>query len=573
MYSWCLITYCAFFFIILSNGAVLRDDDVDHQGLYSKADQVTILTNQNFNKKIYGQRNAYLVQFYNSYCGHCRAFAPKFKNLAAEIASWENIIKLAVIDCSVEENNEICRQFEVMAYPSLRYLHEKYVIGNAFVGDNFMSGDTVDKLKAQLIMKMQSEQSLGRLLFAPHLGISAYGSYAAALNTVSANVVYTFLVFESENSTVGSELALDINDYKNIDVRRVYENSELATIASVTQYPGIVAVESTLKVTRLTPKSPTKQNLLKAVNTFLKSKDFIFPVRSKVIEDNSGSFIFSETSTAESDIIYYSDLERTLKTSLLTEISRHKMLSGDVLQALLNYLNVLIVSFPARKNLKDYLTDLHNTLATKNEWSGSEVYELVKSREAAHEPVYTSNSDYIGCKGSQPQYRGYTCGLWILFHTLTVNAAQKPGLEGPRVLSAIHGYVKHFFGCTECSQHFQAMAEKNKIFQITENDKAVLWLWIAHNEVNLRLAGDVTEDSKHPKIQYPSVDNCPKCRLTRGAWNLPAVYEYLQKVYDADNIRDLRKARSTATAQSPLSSLDIGMLSLLLLHRVWRIFL
>ncbi|CAH4038939.1 unnamed protein product [Pieris brassicae] len=463
MYSWCLITYCAFFFIILSNGAVLRDDDVDHQGLYSKADQVTILTNQNFNKKIYGQRNAYLVQFYNSYCGHCRAFAPKFKNLAAEIASWENIIKLAVIDCSVEENNEICRQFEVMAYPSLRYLHEKYVIGNAFVGDNFMSGDTVDKLKAQLIMKMQSEQSLGRLLFAPHLGISAYGSYAAALNTVSANVVYTFLVFESENSTVGSELALDINDYKNIDVRRVYENSELATIASVTQYPGIVAVESTLKVTRLTPKSPTKQNLLKAVNTFLKSKDFIFPVRSKVIEDNS-------------------------------EISRHKMLSGDVLQALLNYLNVLIVSFPARKNLKDYLTDLHNTLATKNEWSGSEVYELVKSREAAHEPVYTSNSDYIGCK---------------------------------------------------------------------ENDKAVLWLWIAHNEVNLRLAGDVTEDSKHPKIQYPSVDNCPKCRLTRGAWNLPAVYEYLQKVYDADNIRDLRKARSTATAQSPLSSLDIGMLSLL----------
>lgn len=30
--------------------------------------------------------------------------------------------------------------------------------------------------------------------------------------------------------------------------------------------------------------------------------------------------------------------------------------------------------------------------------------------------------DYIGCKGSEPRYRGYPCSLWTLFHILTVQA-------------------------------------------------------------------------------------------------------------------------------------------------------
>jgi len=29
---------------------------------------------------------------------------------------------------------------------------------------------------------------------------------------------------------------------------------------------------------------------------------------------------------------------------------------------------------------------------------------------------------WTGCAGSQSNYRGYTCGLWNLFHTLTVSA-------------------------------------------------------------------------------------------------------------------------------------------------------
>ncbi|XP_075990500.1 quiescin sulfhydryl oxidase 1 isoform X2 [Anticarsia gemmatalis] len=561
-----ILLFIPVFIALVNSAVVVNDGDVDQQGLYSKSDRVDILTNRNFERKLYGQKHAIVVQFYNSYCGHCRAFAPRFKAMAGEITPWKNIVSLAVLDCSVEENNEICRQFEVMAYPSLRYLHEFYVKGNGNVGDKILIAESAEKLKSQLIAKMQSEQSAGRLPAAPKFNIESYSTYSAALKDVPSDINYTFLVLENGNSTVGSELALDVNDYPHVRVKRVYDTSEVANTAKIQQFPGVVAVTSSLEPTTLTTKEPSKENLLRAMNTYLKSKNYAFPTRDK----GSQEIISNEHSddkpvTLNTDLVYYTDLEKTLKTSLHTEITRFKTLTGEPLQALLDYLDVLITSFPARGNLKEYLMDLYNTLRTRNSWSGSEVYELVKRLETNHAPVYTTNNlEYIRCKGSQPKFRGYTCGLWTLFHTLTVNAAQKPESSGgPKVLKAMHGYVKHFFGCTDCAQHFQAMAARNRIFDVKENDKAVLWLWIAHNEVNLRLAGDVTEDPEHPKIQFPTVGRCPECRLARGAWNLPAVFQYLQNVYGADNIQVMRRARSSATAASPFSNLDIGMLSLL----------
>ncbi|XP_050360545.1 sulfhydryl oxidase 1-like isoform X2 [Nymphalis io] len=560
MNCWYLFVLTFYISAILVYAAVVPDnDEIDKQGLYSKSDHVVILTNKNFDKKIYGQTNAYVVQFYNSYCGHCRAFAPKFKSLASELESWKNILKLAVLDCSVEENNEICREFEVMAYPSVRYLHENYIKGNANVGDKLLSIDSADKLKTQIIHKIQSEQSLGRLLFAPSLKIAAYGDFNSALSPFPKNVLYTFLIFESDNSTIGSELALDMNDYEHVTLKRVYDTSELAAVAGVTHFPGLVAVTSYLQSTLLTPKVPTKQNLLKAINSFLMYKNYVLPMRNIVSEESLNNSNREKIQSLDSDVVYYSDLEKTLKTSLHTEITRHKILSGEPLEALLQYLDVIILAFPFRGNLKEYVIDLHKNLSSRNQWTGSEVYELVKQLETVHSPVFTSNIDYIRCKGSQPKYRGYTCGLWTLFHTLTINAAQKPGNEAPRVLKAMHAYVKYFFGCTECSEHFQAMAARNRIFDVKENDKAILWLWISHNEVNLRLAGDVTEDPEHPKIQFPSVTQCVECRLARGAWHLPAVYEYLQRIYGTIKIQDAR----TAAAPSSISNLDIGLISLL----------
>lgn len=38
----------------------------------------------------------------------------------------------------------------------------------------------------------------------------------------------------------------------------------------------------------------------------------------------------------------------------------------------------------------------------------------------------TNQIKWVGCQGSRPELRGYTCSLWKLFHTLTVQAGTHP---------------------------------------------------------------------------------------------------------------------------------------------------
>lgn len=557
--------FCLSICVSVALGAVIPDDgEIEEQGLYSRSDHVTILNDRNFERNLYEQDNAWVIQFYNSYCGHCRAFSPKFKAAAAQIIKWKNIIRIGVVDCSVEENNEICRQFEIMAYPTLRYFHENYRKANTNLGDKIPITETAEKLIDVIVQKMQTEQAAGHLRSAPSFNIASHISYSSVLNDVPSTNLYTLLVFEDQNSTVGSHIALDLNGYTGIMVKRVYDTSKLAEVAELKRFPAVIIAKSTVDTTNITPTDNSKDNIMKAITSYLVNNNYAFP-ENHLLDDHGAKDHHSENKSTirSTDIVYYNDLEKTLKTSLHTEITRYKTLNGEPLQALFDYLDVIIASFPFRGNLKEYIVALRSTLATRDTWIGSDIYDTVKTLEESYAPVYTSNlDDYIGCRGSLPKYRGYTCGLWTLFHTLTVNAARKQSNEGPKILKAMHGYVKNFFGCTTCVEHFKAMAERNRIFDVKENDKAVLWLWISHNEVNLRLAGDLTEDPEHPKIQFPSIAKCPQCRQARGAWNLPAVYQYLQELYGAENIQYFRRVQSAAPP-SPFSNLDIGMLSLL----------
>lgn len=54
-------------------------------GLYAATDRVALLTVNNFNENVYNSSSAWLVQFYNSWCGHCIKFSPIWKQLAASI--------------------------------------------------------------------------------------------------------------------------------------------------------------------------------------------------------------------------------------------------------------------------------------------------------------------------------------------------------------------------------------------------------------------------------------------------------------------------------------------------------
>lgn len=159
----------------------------------------------------------------------------------------------------------------------------------------------------------------------------------------------------------------------------------------------------------------------------------------------------------------------------------------------------------------------------------------------------------MGCQGSKSGLRGYSCGLWTLFHYLTVRAANADATKDPvEVLRAIHGYVKNFFGCSHCSEHFQEMAKRRNIWKVESKSDAVLWLWDAHNEVNRRLAGDETEDPSFPKVQFPTEEMCQACHNPNpdfsstslghnrseqtDSWNRDEVLYYLRRINSPFNI-------------------------------------
>lgn len=122
----------------------------------------------------------------------------------------------------------------------------------------------------------------------------------------------------------------------------------------------------------------------------------------------------------------------------------------------------------------------------------------------------------------------YTCGQWNLFHMMTVNVypvghetlsrdramwtkeeRKREDQLAVSVLGVTRRFMKHFFGCLECRDHF---LEENTITMVQEASRAKhkrkflkRWLWQMHNSVNERIF--------HP--QWPKPEVCDNCRLTQ----------------------------------------------------------
>lgn len=79
--------------------------------------------------------------------------------------------------------------------------------------------------------------------------------------------------------------------------------------------------------------------------------------------------------------------------------------------------------------------------------------------QASHPAVLPTNVTWVGCQGSEPQFRGYPCGLWTLFHLLTVQAAQSGPDKGISVPRGAWGSGR---GCLNRSWHGQSCCVQAK---------------------------------------------------------------------------------------------------------------
>jgi len=206
------------------------------------------------------------------------------------------------------------------------------------------------------------------------------------------------------------------------------------------------------------------------------------------------------------------DLEKAVLYAISHEVAQHSSITSHTLQALQQFVTVLRKYFPGRVEMMVFLRDLDSWVHRHQDTiRGEDLSQWFTSYQSQHGPG--PHSHWVGCQGSEERYGGYPCGLWSVWHALTVNQANFNQGDPKDVLLAMKGYIKEFFGCRECARHFDQAIEGGKLIdeEVKSYNDAVLLLWRVHNKANLRLSGDISEDPVFPKLVFPSKEFCSSC--------------------------------------------------------------
>ncbi|XP_074454513.1 sulfhydryl oxidase 1 [Larus michahellis] len=507
------------------------------RGLYTAADPLELL-GTGAEGRLLGSPSAWAVEFFASWCGHCVHFAPTWRALAHDLREWRPAVMLAAIDCADEANQQVCSDFGITGFPTLKFFRafsKKAEDGIRITNPSA----TVEDLRHAIITNLEQSQDT----WPPACPPLEPASMEEVRSFFQRNKdQYLALIFEKSDSFVGREVALDMLQYENVAVRRVLSTEEeLVEKFGVTTFPSGYLLFRNGSFSRL----PVHVEARSFYTYYLRMLSGVTRGSYKLntTVDGSNETRRSQPRRADRSKVYMADLESTLHYSLRVEAARAAALSGAQLAAFKCYVAVLVKYFPGRPCVQTYLQSLDGWLSnwTEPELPRNTLKEAMKNnRDASHPAVLPTNVTWVGCQGTEPHFRGYPCGLWTVFHLLTVQAAQSgPNKELPlEVLNTLRCYVRHFFGCQECAQHFEAMAAES-MDQVASREEAVLWLWSHHNEVNARLAGGDTEDPNFPKLQWPPPDMCPQChKEERGvhAWDEPAVLTFLNAHFSPTNI-------------------------------------
>ncbi|XP_023665375.2 sulfhydryl oxidase 2 [Paramormyrops kingsleyae] len=515
--------------------------------LYSKEDPLTILSSDTLKETLLNSSTAWLVQFYSSWCGHCIQYSTTWKALAGDVKDWEQAIRIGVLDCADEKNFDICKEFGIHFYPTFRYFKARsstFDIGKAFKGPD-RELQTVRQLMVNFLQNHTPE------VWPPQCPPLEPSRSAEILSLVGQKADhYTAVIIEEEDSYIGREVMLDLMMYGGMTVKR--------TLNLDKAFLDRLGVSSVPAVYLLYPNgSHVLMDVKKSQRFFFSSYLKLLPgvhrkrgssAQRVVVSGSKGQKPAEIWKDFDKSKVYMVDMESGLHYLLRVELASHQTLTGDELKTFKDFVTVVAKLFPGRQSVVKLLETLLEWLVSLplEKIPYDAILDLVNNKMRIAGMFLSEQLQWVGCQGSQSELRGYPCSLWTLFHTLTVQAALRPdalantGLEEDplAVLQTMRRYIRTFFGCRECGEHFEEMA-KESLQQVKTLDEAILWLWRKHNQVNNRLAGTLSEDPHSPKSQWPTPDLCPACHEEQKGlhvWNEERVLDFLKQHYGASNI-------------------------------------
>jgi len=217
----------------------------------------------------------------------------------------------------------------------------------------------------------------------------------------------------------------------------------------------------------------------------------------------------------------FRDMESAVMLSVI-QVGELAEKTGDA-RALREWVSLISEMHPSRRCRNGATTILEEVKASGDE---AEVHDIIQRAEKGDLCKYKKfdppTVSWGSCRGATRATRGYTCGLWMAFHAMSINAAKQgwggSSTGGRKFLLQVKSFVRQFFACEVCRTHFLEMTDRAPFKSVRTHNDAVLWLWQAHNEVNARLAEEEAEEALHgetsenpKKVQYPTRELCPDC--------------------------------------------------------------
>ncbi|KAG6612885.1 thioredoxin-like protein [Phytophthora cinnamomi] len=441
---------------------------------------ITYLTDKNWDEHMAKTDKPWIVDFYHPFCPHCKHFAPAYFELAAYYKEQGNIY-VGALSCM---DHVKCRRVGITGFPTLMTL-------------NF------DKKKP----KMENKRIIGT-----HT-VQEVKDY---VNSVFAEAAF------NETGTWPPGYTPPVDKDKDKEEEKKPGEKKDAPKQGETK--------------KETPK-PTET--LKPI-----WEESTLPMNKTTrIQDAASAFVFGLKQGA---------------------FMANDVMDDEEFDALKGWLKMVSETFPGAINRKvikplyekvkaKELLDFDTWDATVKEWQAGSVAAF-QAEEARFDftgvtvPEWQRlNNLFIGQGATYRACALYTCGQWNMFHMLTLNPPETGARTGElmvSVVASIRRFMKHFFGCVNCRDHFLAENTVEVVKKIKDAEDKPLalrrWLWEQHNSVNKRL--------RHPI--WPKSEICPTCG-SEGAWEMVEVDKWLSNTF---GYRDVAVPLAKLAVVAPLSS-------------------
>lgn len=347
---------------------------VDTQALYNASDDVISLTTATFGDSVFKQEYATLVEFYNAFCGFCRRFAPHYKAFASDVAAWRSVVQVAAVDCANDLNSALCREYEIMGYPTMRFFGPHFVGGKQNYGRDLNKSDDTAVMRRNVVDLLRNETlelgkaSKGHTIPKHWPQMLIDNGWPDVLpdervltdadlftKSVSNSVLLNVVVYEPPESWLSYEVALDLVADRRVKVLRVHSPAVAATYGlQHTQAVAIVTRQLESVPLTLLRQPLDRSEVSGAVQRLMHERYGDSPkalrmpltgvaVKADELLDDRKNWAHVAIAHVKRHprTVFLADIEQALWYSLGHEVPLFADISGDRLEALKRYLSVL----------------------------------------------------------------------------------------------------------------------------------------------------------------------------------------------------------------------------------------